>query len=97
MRKLLGTIAIGGALAFAAPSTAEAQNGPVVTGGLVNVTVSGNDILNNVAVGVALSVAATLCNTTVNLLASDLGPDGNATCTTTSGAPLEITQRRRAQ
>ena len=69
---------------FAAPASA---HGPIVTGGLVNVTVvdvlNNNEILsdNNVNLGVALNLAANVCDVNVNVLAVQLR-DGGATCTT---------------
>ena len=80
-----------------------AQAAPVITGGLVNVTITDVDLLNNVAVtalnGVTLAVAANVCGTTVNALAVDLGPDGEATCSIVQDADstttTTVTQRRR--
>ena len=109
MRKLLATIAIGGAVAFVAPKMAEAQ-GPVVTGGLVNVTlvdvVSDNNIaiLQNVGVGVAANVAAQICGTQltipVGILAAQVVRNGSATaCTVTdqSGVVRQVQISRQAQ
>jgi len=64
--------------------TASAQ--PVVTGGLVNITVVDvidGDILsnNNVNLGVALNLAANVCDVNVNVLAQQLR-NGGATCET---------------
>jgi hypothetical protein len=80
-----------------------AQAAPVVTGGLVNVTVTDVDLLNNVAVtalnGVTLAVAANVCGVAVNVLAADLAPDGEATCRIVQDADstttTTVTQRRR--
>jgi hypothetical protein len=65
---------------LAAPASAQ----PVVTGGLVNVTIVDlidGDVLsnNNVAVGAALAVAANVCDVNVNVLAIQLR-GGGATC-----------------
>jgi hypothetical protein len=64
--------------------TASAQ--PVITGGLVNITVTDvltGDILsdNDVNVGVALNLAANICDVNVNVLAQQLR-NGGATCET---------------
>ena len=109
MRKLLATIAIGGAVAFVAPKTAEAQ-GPVVTGGLVNVTlvdvVSDNNIavLNNVGIGVAANVAAQICGVQavipVGVLASQVARTGQATAcevTDQSGVVRQVQISRQRQ
>ena len=90
MTKWIAGLALSGALAFAAPSTAEAQ-GPIVTGGLVNVTivdVIDGDVLSNfdVALGVALNLAANVCNVEVTALVIDLNEgDDVATCTARNG------------
>lgn len=93
-----GAMALSG-LAFATP----AQAAPVITGGLVNVTITDVDLLNNVTVtalnGVTLQVAAEVCGVAVNVLAADLGPDGAAVCDITqdsdSTTTTTVTQRRR--
>ncbi len=96
-----GAVAIGGAVS-AAPASAQA---PVVTGGLVNVTIVDTDILtNNDTVisalnGVTLQVAAQICGVSVTALAVDLAPDGIAVCRSTqdsdSTTTTTVTQRRR--
>jgi hypothetical protein len=58
MRKLLATFAIGGALAFAAPSAAHAQ---VEQDGLVNVNIGDITILENVRLAVAANIVAGIC------------------------------------
>jgi hypothetical protein len=65
---------------LAAPAAAQ----PIITGGLVNVTVVDlidGDILsnNNVNLGVGLNVAANICDVNVNVLAEQL-QTGDATC-----------------
>ncbi len=77
---LVASLAIFGATA--APASAQ----PVVTGGLVNVTVT--NVLNNttitiledVNIAVALNLAANICNVSVNVLAVQIG-SGDTTCT----------------
>lgn len=75
-----GLMMAGAIGATAAPAAA----GPVVTGGLVNITIVDlidGDVLsnNNVALGVALGVAANVCDVNVNILAVQLR-NGGATC-----------------
>lgn len=76
--------------ALAVPAHA-ASAAPVITGGLVNVTVV--DVLsgNQVALQVPISVAANICDVTVAVLAQDL-KDGSATC---SNAQQTITLSRQ--
>jgi hypothetical protein len=68
---------------FSAPASAQ----PIVTGGLVNITIvdvlNNNEILSNndVNLGVALNVAANVCDVNVNVLAVQLR-NGGATCST---------------
>ncbi len=91
MKRILATSAssvialTGSTLAFAAPADAQ----PVITGGLVNITVVDlidGDVLsnNNVSVGAALGLAANICDVNVNVLAVQLR-DGGATCTAEAG------------
>ncbi len=73
-----------GALTMGATAPATAA-GPVITGGLVNITIVDlidGDVLsnNNVALGVALGIAANVCDVNVNVLAQQLR-NGGATCT----------------
>src|SRR4051812_14742766 len=88
-KRLLATAAVGGAVALAPTVPALAQ-GPIVTGGLVNVTVA--DVLNNntvtvqVPVGAALHVAANVCGVAVNVLASQIGSGGPVSCTNSGGS-----------
>ena len=86
MKKMIRAAVCAGALAISIPGTTSAQ-GPVVTGGLVNVTVV--DVLDtgdinvvrdvNVSVGAALGIAANVCGVGVNVLATQLA-SGQATC-----------------
>jgi len=76
----IATVAIAGALAFGgAAATTPAQAAPVVTGGLVNVTIT--DVLNDnqVQVAVPINVAAAICGVSVNVLATALAPTGTQT------------------
>jgi hypothetical protein len=80
----LTTSVFAGSLVLAGAVALPASAAPVVTGGLVNVTVT--NLLNNntvtipVSVGAALNVAANVCGVTVGVLAAQL-PGGTATCT----------------
>jgi uncharacterized UPF0146 family protein len=60
---------------------------PIVTGGLVNITVVdvANNILrdSNVGVGAALTIAANVCNVPVAVLATQLNT-ASSTCTNTA-------------
>lgn len=88
-------IALGGSLATA-PSASAA---PLVTGGLVNVTVT--DVVDdvtvvvqdvNVGLGAALGVAANVCDVSVNVLARQLR-NGGATCTSdATGQTVDLSQ-----
>ena len=99
MTKWIAGLGLGAALAFAAPTTAEAQgNGPVVAGGLINVQIVDlidGDVLsnNNLSVTAALSVAANICGVAVNVLAADFRQDGEATCETATQQVI-LTQQR---
>jgi hypothetical protein len=84
MRKFFATLFLTCALAVGATApVASAQ--PIITGGLVNITVV--DLLNNnnvtldrvVTVGAALNVAANVCDVSVGVLARQLHA-GDTTC-----------------
>ena len=105
IRRSIATVGAAGALAAGSLFLASpAQAAPVVTGGLVNVTITDVSILdeNDVTVaalnGVTLQVAAEVCGVAVNALAVDLGPDGEATCDISqdsdSTTTTTVTQRR---
>lgn len=100
LKKTLATVGTAGVLAAGSMGlAAPAQAAPLVTGGLVNVTVT--NVLNgltvtvqdiNVALGAALGVAANVCDVNVNVLAQQLR-NGGATCTSTaSGQTVTISQ-----
>ena len=96
-KRTLAALATTGTLALAPAVPAMAS--PVVTGGLVNVTltdIANNTtvtLLNNVNVGVAAQVAANVCGVGVNVLASQLGTSGPVSCTTTTGDIVTITRQ----
>lgn len=80
---LAGTLASAGlVLTTAAPATAQ----PIVTGGLVNVVIT--DVIDDVTVtiedinvGLALQLAANVCDVSVNVLAEQL-ESGDVSCST---------------
>lgn len=89
MTKWIAGLGLSAALAFAAPTTAEAQ-GPIFTGGLVNVTLvnvaNNNEIVKDVNIAIpvnaALNLAAQVCGVSVNVLSAQLfSPAGIAKCT----------------
>ncbi len=86
IKRAVTTAAVAGGMALAPTVPALAQ-GPVVTGGLVNVTVTNllnNDTIlsnNNVGVGVAAGVAANVCGVAVNVISTELASGQNVNCT----------------
>jgi hypothetical protein len=68
----------------AAAGPAAAQ--PVVTGGLVNITIT--DVLNNVTVQVPIGVAANVCGVSANVLAQNPSQTVNCTSATTQQLPV---------
>lgn len=90
-------LASAGLLAGGAVAAPAAFAQPLVTGGLVNVTVTDietGDILseNQVSLGAALGIAANICDVNVNVLAQQLR-DGGATCDSeASGQQVDIEQ-----
>jgi len=89
-RTLVGTVAAGAMLVPAASASAA----PVITGGLVNVTVV--DVLsgNETTLQVPITVAANICDVTVAVLAQDLS-DGPVDCSTAQQIITVSQQRRR--
>lgn len=76
------TAVLGGSFLAAPP----ASTSPVITGGLVNVTIVDviDDVtvtLEDINVGVALGLAANVCDTTVGVLSQQLQRDGTTSCT----------------
>jgi hypothetical protein len=90
-RALVGTAAAG---MFLVPATG-ASAAPVITGGLVNVTVV--DVLsgNQVNLQVPIAVAANICDLDVNVLAADLADDGRADCANDVNQEVTSTQTQR--
>lgn len=93
LRKTFAATVLAGGLATGGMSIAGAASAqPVITGGLVNVTVT--NLLNNnqVAVQIPVSAAADICGLNVVVLAQDLG-SGPVTCASRSGnQSLSISQ-----
>lgn len=88
VRNLVGSLLLSVAalspIAFMGALPAAAQQS-----GLVNV---GNvSLLNNVSVGVRLTAAANVCGVNVGVLSTELGQQGSASCTSSSG-PVTITK-----
>jgi hypothetical protein len=85
MRKFIATLFLTGALSVGVTAPV-APAAPVITGGLVNITVT--NFLNNntvtldrvVNVAAAVQIAANVCNIPVTALASDVTQFGTATC-----------------
>lgn len=103
MTKWIAALGLSAALAVATPyarNTAAAQ--PVVTGGLVNVTLvdilNNNNIavLNNVGIGVAANVAAQICGlqvpVQVGVIAAQVARTGQATVCTVKGQDAVVRQ-----
>ena len=96
-KRTLAALATTGTLTLAPAVPAMAS--PVVTGGLVNVTVTNllnNDTIlsqNNVGVGVAAQIAANVCGVSVGVLASAVGQGAPVDCTNPTGdTGVTITQ-----
>jgi len=67
MKKLIAGLGLGAALAFAAPSAAEAQT---KQDGLVNVSVGDVTILEDVNIAAAVDVVAQICGIDLDVLAN---------------------------
>jgi hypothetical protein len=94
IRRALAATTLASGLAvgsFGLSSAASAQ--PVVTGGLVNVTITNVLNNNNVAVQIPIQAAANICGVTVGVLTTQL-MSGPVTCTssaTGNGATFTVT------
>lgn len=85
-------VAVTFAGALAVPAL-PASAAPVVTGGLVNVTIVDLVSLEQVSLQVPITVAANICDVTVAVLAQDL-QDGTADCTNDQQV-ITVSQQRR--
>ena len=88
MKRILALISVSAMMVVltAMPALAAPQGGPVVTGGLVNVTIVDAVDVNDVTVQLPIAVAANVCDVDVNVLSADLADDGSANCTATAGS-----------
>src|ERR671918_2136098 len=79
VRKLMASLFATGLLTVGAAAPASAQP-PLVTGGLINVTV--NDV--NVGVQVPIGIAANVCDVNAAVLVAAIHDEGDATCDATA-------------
>jgi hypothetical protein len=86
IRKLAAGLFAGGLLAVSAAAPASAQ--PVITGGLINVTV--NDV--NVGVQVPIGIAANVCDINAALLVAAIHDEGDNTCDATATSRADLIQ-----
>jgi hypothetical protein len=87
IKKLVATVVATGALSFgAAPVLAAPQGGPVVTGGLVNVTIVDAVDINHNTVQLPIAVAANVCDVNIAVLVAELDDPGGATCDARAGS-----------
>ena len=85
IRRSLATVGAAGALALTSLAVGTpAQAAPVLTGGLVNVTIVDAVDISRVTVQLPIAVAANVCDVTVQVLVADLADDGTANCTATA-------------
>lgn len=97
MRRLFATLFLTCAMAVGVTAPIASAQGPIVTGGLVDVTIvdvlNNNTILSDINVAAAVAVAANVCDVGVNVLATQLGSGNDATCTNTvNGTTATITR-----
>ena len=92
VRRAVAAATLVGGLAFGTLGLSSAASAQVITGGLVNVTIT--NLLNNnqVAVQIPVNAAANVCGVSVAVLAQEL-TSGPVNCTSRSGnQTLTITQ-----
>lgn len=98
--KIMRAAAVAGALAVPMATTAAAQPAVIIGGGLVNVVVT--DVIDdvtvvvqdiNVAAGVALQIAAAVCDVPIAVLSTQL-KSGTATCTASPDGEQTVTITR---
>ena len=79
--------ASGAIVAMAAvPATAAPQGGPVVTGGLVNVTIVDAIDINRNTVQIPVAAAANVCDVNVAILLAAIEDTGTANCDARAGS-----------
>jgi hypothetical protein len=83
MRRLLALISVTALMVALTAMPALAQ--PVLTGGLVNVTIVDAVDVEDVVVQLPVAAAANVCGVDVNVLVQDL-QDGDANCTATASS-----------
>lgn len=95
IRKSIAVTCAAGALAVSGAAAPAQAQGPIFTGGLVNVTlVDVVDVNNNqVIVQVPIGVAAAVCDINVAVLAI-IRDNDDTTCTATADAVADATQQR---
>jgi hypothetical protein len=84
VRRTVAAVTLAGGLALGSFGLSSAASAQVITGGLVNVTIT--NLLNNnrVAVQIPVNAAANICGVSVTVLAQQL-TSGPVSCTSTSG------------
>jgi hypothetical protein len=87
-RKFLASLFATGLFAVGAAAPASAQP-PLVTGGLINVTV--NNV--NVGVQVPIGIAANVCDTNVAALVAAIHDEGDTTCNATATSTADLLQQ----
>ena len=93
IRKLVATTFATALMAFGIAAPASAQ--PVVTGGLINVTLV--DVLShdNIAVQVPVGIAANVCDVNAAVLLAAVRDTGSATCEATAESIAWAEQHQR--
>lgn len=87
IRRSLATAGAASAIAVTSlGAAAPAHAAPVVTGGLVNVTIVDAVDISQVTVQVPVSVAATVCDVNVAILLAAIEDTGTANCTAEAGS-----------
>jgi hypothetical protein len=86
-RKLVAGLFASAALATgASPALAAPQGGPVVTGGLVNVTIVDAVDINRNTVQIPVAAAANVCNVDIAILLAQINQAGVGTCDAQAGS-----------
>jgi hypothetical protein len=87
-RRMVATLLVAGAFSAVAGSPASAQ--PVVTGGLVNITIVDAVSLEEVSVQVPVGVAANVCGVNVAVLGEAASDPIDCTAHTTQELPVRF-------
>ncbi len=83
MRKLIAVVTMAMMLAM---SAMPAMAAPVITGGLVNVTIVDAVDVNNNTVQLPIGIAANVCDVNVAVLVAEFQDTGSADCDATADA-----------